>query len=126
MFRKIATAAIAAALVGATVVASPAYAQPVKPRANEGIISMTTRTCGSASSWRQQAAHNHITAASGYLVLRTRTYDIDCPGSLSTNAVRRPAPKAPKASSARVSRVIAFARAQIGEPYVYGAAGPRA
>jgi cell wall-associated NlpC family hydrolase len=37
-----------------------------------------------------------------------------------------PAPSAPPASASGVARAIAFARSQIGDPYVWGAAGPNA
>lgn len=93
MFRKILSVAVVLT-VGATLVATPAYAKDVKPHRGEGIYAMTARTCGSAASWRQQAAHNGITKRSGYLVIYGRAYDIDCPGTSANAPKPKPAPKA--------------------------------
>ena len=100
--------AVAVLVLALVAVGTPALAQPVKPRPGEGIYSMTLRTCHSAASWRQQAKHNGITAASGYLVIFGRTYDIDCPGS-SANA-----PRAPKSAKGWVHPLASHVRGHGG------------
>jgi murein DD-endopeptidase MepM/ murein hydrolase activator NlpD len=84
--RQITTVA-ALALVLVASLATPAVAKPVTPNRGEGIYSMTARTCGTAATWRANAARNGITASSGYLVYLGRSYDVRCDG-VTTNARR--------------------------------------
>jgi len=114
------------AVIVATLTATPAHAQPVKPKDRHGVIEMTVRTCGNASTWPAQAAANGITAANDYLVLRGRTYDIDCTRSATT--ARPPQQQASRsavrAPSSKVDTVLRYAKAQLGDRYVWAQDGP--
>lgn len=117
---------VLAGIATAITVATPAHAQPVVPKDGLGVIEMTVRTCDSAASWKAQAAANGITASSGYLVLRGRTYDIDC--NRSATEVRPPQQQASRSTrtstSGKAATVLGYARAQLGDPYRWAQDGP--
>lgn len=79
--RYLAAVGLASLLVLA--VASPANAKPVQPRAGEGFIAMTQRTCGSSAGWQQ----NQARAGTAWAYLG-RTYDIQCGTRTSSTASR--------------------------------------
>ena len=92
MYRKLLSVAVVLT-VGATLVATPAYARPVMPYDGEGWIHITGRICKSTASWKDQARHNGSSAASNWL-LPFRKVDIDCPGTSANAPKPKPTPKA--------------------------------
>jgi len=99
---RLATIVVAVLAMLATF-AAPANAKPVAPKNGHGVIEMTVRTCGNASTWQAQAAANGITASSGYLVLRGRTYDIDCTRRAGAAVTVRPAQQQASRAAVRSS-----------------------
>lgn len=88
MFRKITTAAVVLT-VGATLVASPAYAKPVKANPR-GYIAMYQGECHTTQGWRADARRNGVTPTNGWMIYANRYYDVRCPGSVAANAPRPP------------------------------------
>jgi len=98
----------AALLFGAflpVALATPAHAQPVEsntsaaaarvvyPRWGEGVIAMTTRTCGTSAPWRSVAAVNRIYGPA-FVIYYGRAYTVSCTRPASSTASRSTAPTA--------------------------------
>lgn len=130
MIRNAARAALLlAALTITSLIATPASAQPVKPRWGEGIASMVTRTCQPGTDWRDEAARLGVTKASDYLIRYDRTYDLcrtgDEPQFQPTRPAQQQASRDATRSATKVDQVLGYARAQLGKPYVWAQDGPR-
>lgn len=96
--RVVAVAALT--IVGVVALAPQAASAASKqtPRKGEGVISMVTRACGSSYGWQRVAADNGVTAASGYMIRRDRSYVITCykPGKATKPATKPAAVKGAK------------------------------
>jgi murein DD-endopeptidase MepM/ murein hydrolase activator NlpD len=87
--------AAAGVLVTAALVSIPSVAHAashtVRPRPNEGIMSMVFRTCGSVASWKANAANNGVRPAA-YIIYRGKSYKIDCSARRGRPGAGNPAP----------------------------------
>ncbi len=67
----------------ATAAAAAAVVTVVYPRAGEGLISLTSRTCGTATTWRQQATANRVYGPS-FVIYLGRAYTVSCTRTVTT------------------------------------------
>lgn len=101
-YRLLAIALLAGAFVPVAL-ATPAHAQSaesntsavaarvVYPRWGEGVIAMTTRTCGTSAPWRSVAAVNRIYGPA-FVIYYGRAYTVSCTRPASSTASRSTAP----------------------------------
>jgi murein DD-endopeptidase MepM/ murein hydrolase activator NlpD len=83
------TAVAGAAALAVLLAPTAAYAEShtVQPRKGEGLISITSRTCGTASGWKDVAADNNIRGPV-YLVRLGKAVTVDCGTRTATRASR--------------------------------------
>jgi len=111
------TAAVSAQVLREGVLA----AQVVIARWGDTLFALAARHCGSGWLFRRLAAASGIPDPDRIYAGRTRVV-ISC-----TPAAPAPRPAAASTLTARESRIVkllAYARAQVGDPYVWAAAGP--
>jgi cell wall-associated NlpC family hydrolase len=110
--------------------ATPAHAATARPsptitvHRGDTLIRLASRYCGHGSAYHQLAAGNGIANPDRiYVGQRLR---LTCTGAPVAAKRAKTAAAKPTTSSARIRTVIAYAMAQRGDPYRWGAAGPNA
>lgn len=130
---SVARTAVTNAPVNKVAVAAPALqaASTVYPNRYEGIISMTRRTCGTTGNWANIAAANGVTGPE-WTVYYGHGYTVNCNQGPPTTSARTQPQRASRSTtstapaSSSVQKVLSYARAQVGDPYVWAADGPGA
>lgn len=116
--------------------APPATVAPVtgpttrhRVRAGEILFAIAARYCGAGSRYRNLAAANRLASPDRIYVgqyLRVDRAACTAPIPRAARASRSTAARTAATATGRAAAVIAFARAQLGEPYRWAAAGPGA
>lgn len=106
----------------------PAAASSYVVRPGDTLSAIAARFCGSAGAFPSLAAASGIRNPD--LIYPGRVVTLTCSGARAAAAYSPPPTKAksaaPAPASSAAGRVVAFALAQVGKPYVWAAAGPRA
>ncbi len=128
--RLVAVAAILASLT----IATPAHAATTRPSTitvhrGDTLIRLASRYCGHGSAYRSLAVGNHLANPNRiYTGQRLRLTCSHTPLAMRQRGHSAAATTARNArtASSRIRTVIAYAMAQRGDPYRFGAAGPNA
>jgi cell wall-associated NlpC family hydrolase len=90
------------------------------PSAHGSLYGIAKNLCGNGDRWKEIATANHVT----WLIYPGQRLKVPCAKGAASSRVATAAKPNPSTNTSRAAKVVAFAKAQIGDWYLWGAAGP--